>query len=88
MKDRFDALSEYLLDNSFFLEQAVELMERTLVERALRRTDGNQSKASKMLGIHRNTLQRKMVEFQLAGKRIRRKPMAKSSGKPSKRAAS
>jgi len=88
MKDRFDALSEFLLDNSFFLEQAVELMERTLIERALRRTGGNQSAASKMLGIHRNTLQRKMVEFQLEGKRVRRKPMAKSPGRISKRAAS
>ncbi len=78
MKERFQQLSEFLLDNTFFLEQAVELMEKNLIELTLERTKGNQFAASKVLGIHRNTLKRKMTEYKIEGKRIRRKPMAKA----------
>jgi hypothetical protein len=35
-----------------------------------------------MLGIHRNTLQRKMLEYHLDGKRPRRKPPEPANGKP------
>lgn len=78
MKDRFEDLVKYLMTNGLFLEEAVELLERTLIERALAETAGNQSAASKMLGIHRNTLQRKMVEFQLDGRRAAKpKPVAR-----------
>jgi DNA-binding NtrC family response regulator len=65
-----------MTDAGFFLEQAVEIVERGMIERALARTNGNQLRASKMLGIHRNTLQRKMVEYKIDGKRPRRKPAA------------
>lgn len=71
------------MDNTFFLEQAVELMEKNLIELALERTKGNQFAASKVLGIHRNTLKRKMTEYKVEGKRIRRKPMAKAAAKRS-----
>jgi len=77
MKDRFEDWVKYLMTNGLFLEEAVELLERTLIERALAETAGNQSAASKMLGIHRNTLQRKMVEFQLDGRRAKPKPVAR-----------
>ncbi len=88
MKERFDALVEQLLEAGFFLEEAVELLEKTLIERALTKSQGNQSAASKVLGIHRNTLQRKMVEFQLEGRRTRRKPISRAVGKPRTRAVS
>src|SRR5215469_437550 len=45
-----------------------------MIERALSRTNQNQSEASKLLGVHRNTLLRKMVEYEIDGKRLRRKP--------------
>ena len=81
MKERFDELSKFLLDNTFFLEQAVELMEKNLIELTLERTKGNQFAASKVLGIHRNTLKRKMTEYKIEGKRVSRKPMAKATAK-------
>ena len=65
MKEKFEALVEHLVGNGFFLEEVVELLERTLIERTLERTGGNRSAASKLLGIHRNTLQRKMAEYNL-----------------------
>ena len=60
---------EHLVGNGFFLEEVVELLEKTLIERALERTGGNRSAASKLLGIHRNTLQRKMAEYKLGTRR-------------------
>ena len=44
---------------------------------ALEQSAGNQCAASKQLGIHRNTLQRKMQEFGIGNGRPRRKPAAR-----------
>jgi Fis family transcriptional regulator, factor for inversion stimulation protein len=74
MRERFEGLVDHLIGNGFFLEEAVEILEKTLIARTLARTGGNQSAAAKQLGIHRNTLQRKIVEYELGG--VRRKPAA------------
>jgi DNA-binding NtrC family response regulator len=76
MKENFESLVEHLIGGGFFLEEAVELLENRLIRSALERTNGNQSAASKLLGIHRNTLQRKMVQYEVSGARSRRKPVA------------
>ena len=81
MKQRFDALIDDLMTTGFFLEQAVEILERGMIERALQANRQNQSEASKALGIHRNTLQRKMVQYNIDGKRPRRKPVARAQTK-------
>ena len=86
MKETFEALVEHLVGNGFFLEEVVELLEKTLIERALARTSGNRSAASKLLGIHRNTLQRKMVEYHLGTLKARRKPVRVESRARSKAA--
>ena len=65
MKDRFDGLVEHLLESGFFLQQAIEVLEKCMIQNALDRNKGNQCAASKLLGIHRNTLQRKMVDTPL-----------------------
>jgi DNA-binding NtrC family response regulator len=79
MKEKFEALVEHLVGHGFFLEEVVELLERTLIEKTLERTGGNRSAASKMLGIHRNTLQRKMAEYHLGTQKARRKPVRMES---------
>ncbi|HEV3332762.1 MAG TPA: helix-turn-helix domain-containing protein [Bryobacteraceae bacterium] len=79
MKEKFDGLVEHLLAGNIFLEQAIEVLERSMIQRALERSGGNRSEASKLLGIHRNTLQRKLAEYQLADGRgrARRRPAAR-----------
>jgi transcriptional regulator with PAS, ATPase and Fis domain len=81
MRQKFDELVEHLMDKGFFLEEAVEILERSMIERGLARNAGNQSAAAKDLGIHRNTLQRKMVEFEISGTR-RKPPTSAASAKP------
>jgi DNA-binding NtrC family response regulator len=85
MKERFDALIEHLMNGGFFLGQAVEILEKGMIDRALRITNTNQSEAAKLLGIHRNTLQRKMVEHKIDGRRPRRKPVARAQSRTVRR---
>ena len=82
-----DELVKKALDGGIFLEQAVELLEKCMITEVLARTAGNQTEASKTLGIHRNTLQRKMAEYKIDGRR--KKPMARVTrdGSRSRRSA-
>ena len=49
--------------DSVIYRTVVESVERPLIEKALERTFGNQVKAAKILGIHRNTLKMKISKF-------------------------
>jgi DNA-binding NtrC family response regulator len=79
MKSAFDGLVDSLLGGNVLLQEAIEILERSMIGGALERAGGNQSAASKQLGIHRNTLQRKMVEYGLGTRRARarRKPVVR-----------
>lgn len=47
-------------------DQAVGALECELISRALRQSDGNQSRAAELLGLHRNTLRKKIRQLGLA----------------------
>jgi DNA-binding NtrC family response regulator len=81
MKENFDALVQHLLNGGIFLGQAIEILEKRMIESALERCRGNRCSVSKHLGIHRNTLQRKMAEYGLSDGRARsrRKPVARAA---------
>jgi DNA-binding NtrC family response regulator len=82
MKQEFDVLVEHLLAGNIFLEEAIELLEKRMIQGALAKSGGKQTAASKLLGIHRNTLQRKMVQFELGNVRPRRKPLVRAARTP------
>ena len=72
-----------MLEGGIFLQEAIEMLERGMIAGALDRNGGNQSNASKLLGIHRNTLQRKITEYGLTNgrrSRVRRKPVVRVRG--------
>jgi DNA-binding protein Fis len=52
-------------------------VERPLIELALRETRGNQIKAARLLGLNRNTLRKKITEFQISLSQVKQS----SSGK-------
>jgi Fis family transcriptional regulator len=81
MKEKFDGLVEHLFKGNIFLPEAIEILERSMIHRALEECGGNQCAASKQLGIHRNTLQRKMTDYGLGNGRVRsrRKPVAREA---------
>jgi len=85
-KNEFDGVIERLLDAGISLPEAVGILERGMIGGALLRAGRNQCAAAEKLAIHRNTLQRKMVEFGLGNGRTRsrRKPPVQA-GRPRKR---
>jgi Fis family transcriptional regulator len=46
-------------------EMVRKCVERPMLEIVLKQTQGNQTRAAEMLGINRNTLRKKLAEFQL-----------------------
>jgi DNA-binding protein Fis len=58
------------LEDSLFIEKdgalykcVVEIIEKSLIEHTLERTEGNQLKAARILGINRNTMRAKVKKF-------------------------
>jgi Fis family transcriptional regulator len=77
MKNEFEGLVDRLLSANVSLQEATEILERGMISEALTRHKGNQSAASKQLGMHRNTLQRKVQEYELKRKPAGREAVAR-----------
>jgi DNA-binding protein Fis len=54
-----------MVDRGILFDEAVGEFEKRFIRRILDRAEGNQCRAAKMLGIHRNTLSRKIGEYKL-----------------------
>ena len=54
-----------MVERGIPLEEAVIEFEKKFIRRVLERLNGNQSRAAKVLGIHRNTLSRKVDTYKL-----------------------
>jgi Fis family transcriptional regulator, factor for inversion stimulation protein len=65
VKDQLEGLVSQMVDRGILFEEAVGEFEKRFIKRILERADGNQCRAAKMLGIHRNTLSRKIGEYKL-----------------------
>ena len=65
MKDQLEALVSQMVERGILFEEALGEFEKRFIKRALERAHGNQCRAAKMLGIHRNTLSRKIGEYKL-----------------------
>ena len=81
VKDQLEGLVSQMVERGILFDEAIGEFEKRFIKRTLERAQGNQCRAAKMLGIHRNTLQRKMVEYALNGARtrVKRKPMARAA---------
>ena len=69
MKDKLESLVAELVEKQIFLDEALGEFEKRFIQTALAKTHGNQSKAAEVLGLHRNTLSRKIVQYKLNGRR-------------------
>lgn len=73
MKDQLEALVTQMIEHGIVYEDAVVEFEKKFIRKVLERNNGNQSKAAKALGIHRNTLSRKIEDLSLDHRPKRRK---------------
>jgi Fis family transcriptional regulator, factor for inversion stimulation protein len=65
VRERLERLIDEMVDRGILYEDAVGAFERTFIVKVLDRADGNMTAAARELGIHRNTLSRKMAELKI-----------------------
>lgn len=73
MKEQLESLINQMVDHGISYEDALSEFEKRFIKKVLEKSNGNQSKAAQMLGIHRNTLSRKIEEHGLDHRPKRRK---------------
>ncbi len=65
ISDRLDKLVEEMVERGVHFEDAVHEFEKRFIARVLGRCDGSLTKTAGALGMHRNTLTRKMGEYKI-----------------------
>jgi DNA-binding NtrC family response regulator len=63
--DRLEKLVEEMVERGVLFDDAVREFEKRFIARVLSRSDGSLTKASDALGIHRNTLSRKIEAYKI-----------------------
>ncbi|MGO9641041.1 MAG: helix-turn-helix domain-containing protein [Candidatus Acidiferrales bacterium] len=65
MRDQLEALVGQMVERGILFDEAVNEFEKRFIRRVLDRSKGNQSRAARLLGIHRNTLSRKIGLYKI-----------------------
>ena len=65
MRDQLDRLIQEMLDKGILYEDARREFEKVFISRALQRSKGSVGDAADLLGLHRNTVARKMTEYRI-----------------------
>jgi DNA-binding NtrC family response regulator len=65
VRDQLERLVQELLEKGVLYEEARREFEKMFISRALQRSKGNLGNAAEMLGLHRNTIARKISEYRI-----------------------
>ena len=65
MRDELNRLVDEMVAKGIRYDDARQEFERRFISRALARSEGKVGRAAKMIGLHRNTLSRKVAEYRL-----------------------
>lgn len=68
MREQLERLVQEMIDRGIRYEDARREFERCFIQRALARSGGSLIRAAEILGLHRNTMTRKMGEYRLTRK--------------------
>ena len=68
MRDQLEKLVQEMLDRGILYDDARREFERVFIAKALGRSGGNLCKAADVLGLHRNTMTRKIAEYRIKRK--------------------
>ncbi len=72
MREQLETLIGQMVDRGILLDEAVNEFEKKFIKRALDRANGNQSRAARLMGIHRNTLSRKIDIYKIESRNHRK----------------
>ncbi len=73
MKEQLDSLISQLVEHGVAYEDALSEFEKRFIRKVLEKSNGNRSRAAHALGIHRNTLSRKIDDLDLDHRPRRRR---------------
>jgi DNA-binding NtrC family response regulator len=65
MREQLERLVDEMVSKGIQFEDAQREFEKRFIAHVLAKTDGNLCKAADLLGMHRNTLSRKLTEYRL-----------------------
>ena len=82
MRARLEALIDEMLDGQIMLDEALEEFEKLYIQKALVRHKEHLSRTAATLGIHRNTLSKRV-----AGYRTQERAAASNNHRPSRKPA-
>jgi len=69
MKGELDILVRRMVDGRIFYHEAVREFKKVFVLTVLRENGQNQSRTARILGMHRNTLARTLIDLGIKGER-------------------
>lgn len=72
MKNQLEILVSQMHGSGILYNEAVREFKKVFLAHVLQQNKGNQCKAAKQLGMHRNTLSRTLAELELDIKSLRR----------------
>ena len=65
MREQLEKLVQEMLDRGIVYDHARQEFEKVFITRALQRAKGSVGDAAELLGLHRNTVARKMTEYRI-----------------------
>jgi DNA-binding NtrC family response regulator len=65
VRDHLERLVVDMLDKGVHYEDVRRELEKLSITRALQRTKGSVGEAAELLGVHRNTIARKIAEYRI-----------------------
>ncbi len=63
MKKRIEALIDEMLDGQLLLNEALAEFEKVFIEKALARNSNHISRTAETLGVHRNTVAKRIASY-------------------------
>ncbi len=79
LRDQMENLIDEMLDGRILLTEAIGEFEKVYIQKALERNSEHLSQTADILGIHRNTLSKKVSGYQTNGHHPPKKLLAKRS---------
>jgi len=70
MRPRLEALIDEMLNGQIQLDEALAEFERVYIQRALARHSNHLTNTAKVLGIHRNTLSKRVSAYEMQQRRM------------------
>lgn len=69
LKERLESICVEMIDKGIFYSEALEQFENCFITEVVNRNEGHLMHAAERLGIHRNTLTKKLIRYKAKNRR-------------------